>query len=64
MTKKQRRLNVIRLPEVCEKVGLSKPTIYRLMAAGKFPKSMSLTDRAVGWLEKDVDDFILARCSA
>ena len=61
MSKKQQRLNMIRLPEVCEKVGLSKPSIYRLMKLGKFPQSRKISERATGWIESEIDDFILSR---
>lgn len=56
MSKKQQNLNILRLPAVCNKIGLSKPTVYRLMKQGRFPKSVPLTGiRAVGWIESEVD---------
>ncbi len=45
-------------------VGLSRSTIYALMAAGKFPKSISLGERAVGWLESDIQGWIDSRVTA
>jgi prophage regulatory protein len=39
-----------RLPQVLDKYGISKPTVYRLMKEGKFPKPVKLTgSRAVAW---------------
>lgn len=32
----------------------SRASLYRLMKAGKFPKSLKLGDAKIGWLEKDV----------
>ncbi len=55
------KIKVIRLPEVCNRVGLSKPSIYRLMAKGIFPASRKISERAVGWLESDVNEFITSR---
>jgi prophage regulatory protein len=34
--------------------GLSIPYIYELMTAGKFPRPVPLSDRAVGWLGEDI----------
>lgn len=47
-----------RLNGVKSMVGLSRSTIYALMAAGKFPKSISLGERSVGWLESEVEEWI------
>ena len=53
-----------RLSGVKSMVGLSRSTIYALMAAGKFPKSISLGERAVGWLESDIQGWIDSRVTA
>ena len=46
---------IIRLPEVLEMTGLSKSTVYRLMAHdGRFPRSVKLGERATGWKFKEV----------
>ncbi len=49
---------VLRLPSVKEQTGLSRSTIYLRIKKGDFPKPISLGDRAVGWLEKDIDDWL------
>jgi prophage regulatory protein len=49
---------IIRLPEVKNKTGLSRSSIYLRMSLSVFPKSISLGDRAIGWLESDVDEWI------
>jgi len=46
------------LKEVMQRVGLSKPGIYKLIRKGKFPKQLHLTGRCVGWRECDIDDWI------
>ena len=56
--------NVRRLGVVISMVGLSRSTIYLLMAAGEFPKSISLGKRAVGWLESDIHAWIDSRITA
>ena len=53
-----------RLNGVISMVGLSRSTIYALMAANKFPKSISLGARSVGWLESDIHAWIDSRITA
>ncbi|MFY9940128.1 MAG: AlpA family phage regulatory protein [Silvibacterium sp.] len=50
--------NVLRLPQVKIKVGLSRSSIYAAVAQGKFPNPIRLGARAVGWLESDVDKWV------
>ena len=49
---------LIRLPEVLKRCGISKRTIYRLEAAGRFPARRQLGPRAVGWAESEVLGWI------
>jgi prophage regulatory protein len=53
--------NLKRLPDVLKRVGYSRSTIYQLIAEGRFPKPISLGERAVAWLESDIDAWIEAR---
>lgn len=59
---------VLRLPRVLEITGLSRASVYRLEKAGAFPKHVSLTQRASGWLESEVlawlDERLARRDSA
>ena len=55
---------IIRLPQVKQRTGLSRSTIYALIKDGKFNAPISLGARAVGWLDSDVDEFITARVNA
>lgn len=55
---------IIRLSGVKNMVGLSRSTVYSLIAAGKFPKSISLGERSVGWLESDIQAWIDSRITA
>ncbi|EHH2531201.1 AlpA family transcriptional regulator [Vibrio parahaemolyticus] len=54
---------IIRLPEVITRTGLSRSSIYLRMSKGDFPRSISLGERAVGWVEGDVDLWVEARIS-
>ena len=60
VSKKQR---LIRLPEVKERVGLSKSHIYLLQAQGLFPKAIKLREggRAAGYIESEIDTYIQGR---
>ncbi|MFT6208180.1 MAG: prophage regulatory protein [Colwellia sp.] len=55
---------IIRLPAVKDKTGLSRSSIYLRMTKGDFPQSISLGDRAVGWLETDVEQWLEDKISA
>jgi len=37
---------------------LSSSTIYRLMANNSFPKQVKLSDRAIGWVDSEIEEFI------
>jgi prophage regulatory protein len=52
---------ILRLPAIIEITGLSRSTIYLWMANNEFPQPISLGGRAVGWLENDIDDWIVER---
>ena len=49
---------ILRLPQVKDRTGLSRSSIYLRMANNEFPSTISLGGRAVGWLEKDIDDWL------
>jgi prophage regulatory protein len=44
-----------------ERVPLHPSTIWRMEAAGRFPKRIRLGTRAVGWLEHEVNAWIAER---
>jgi prophage regulatory protein len=52
---------LLRLPQVMSRVGLRPTRIYELMGDGLFPKPIRLGERAVAWLESEVDFWILAQ---
>ena len=51
-------INVLRLPEVKKMTGLSRSSIYAMVANKSFPKPIKLGERAVGWLETEVAEWI------
>ena len=54
----------LRLPEVVDRTGVSRSTIYKLMAQGKFPKSRRLTSRTVGWGDAEIAAWMDTRKAA
>ena len=49
---------ILRLPDVTERVGRKRSSIYFMVAKGEFPKSIKLGKRSVGWLESEIDNWI------
>ena len=49
---------LLRLPEVMEITGLSKTTIYRLMALARFPQNIQLGSNCVAWIAAEIYQFI------
>ena len=54
---------ILKRTQVQARTGISRSGIYQKMAAGEFPKSISLGPRAVGWLESSVEEWIQSRIS-
>ncbi len=52
---------ILRLPEVINRVGLKRASIYAAVARGSFPKQIALGDRAVGWIEREIDAWLAGR---
>lgn len=52
---------ILRLPAVKARTGLSRSSIYLRAAQGQFPKPISLGDRAVGWVEAEIDRWVEQR---
>ena len=57
---------ILRMREICQKLGLCPSTVHDLVARGIFIKPFTLIPggRAVGWLEVDVDQWICERKEA
>jgi len=66
MVKTSNTNRILRMRENSKKVGLGPSSIYDLVSKGLFPKPFQLVPggRAVGWLEDDIDQWILERKTA
>ena len=49
---------ILRLPEVENKTGRKRSSIYADISEGKFPAPINLGARAVGWLESEINQWI------
>ena len=60
------QLQVIRHNQVCEKLQISSAKLFDMVAKGQFLRPFTLIPggRAVGYLERDVDQWILDRKAA
>ncbi len=52
---------LLKLPDVIDRVGMAKSSIYRAMRDGEFPNPVSIGPGAVAWLESELDEWIGAR---
>ena len=46
---------------VMQRVGLSRPSIYRLMSHGDFPRPLRVGVRGVRWRSEDIDHWLAGR---
>ncbi len=52
---------VVRVDEVISRTGLSRTTLWRLERRGAFPARRQLSPGTVGWIEAEVEAWILGR---
>jgi len=55
---------ILRLKAAIELSGLGRSTLLVLEAKGEFPKKIKLSERAIGFLESEVEAWILDRAAA
>jgi prophage regulatory protein len=49
---------IIRLNTVLSRTGLSRSTIYRMIAEGTFPPQIKISTNGAGWKESDINRWI------
>ncbi|ASL93809.1 DNA-binding protein [Serratia marcescens] len=49
---------LIRLPDVLMITGLKRSTVYQKMKSDKFPKSVSIGERSVAWVESEINGWV------
>lgn len=58
------QLQILKRRAVEAVTGLSRSSVYRLAAAGQFPKPIQIGPRAVGWRADEIDRWIEERTAA
>lgn len=52
---------IMRLPEVIQRCGIQRSTIYLWMSRGDFPQAKRIGAKAVGWDSQEIDRWIADR---
>jgi len=53
-----KKSKVLKINEVVELTSLPRSTVYFLIKKRKFPKPIRLSDRRVGWLYRDIVEWL------
>jgi prophage regulatory protein len=57
-TSKRQVHRLLRAAEVCERLGISRATLWRWERAGHLPARRRVGPNSVAWLEVEVEEFI------
>ena len=49
---------ILRRNQLEANLGISRSTIYQMMASGEFPKPLKIGRRAVGWRAEDIEKWL------
>lgn len=52
---------LVRMPEVCKRIGMSRSSLYKMINLKTFPPPKRLGGRSVAWLESDIETWIDSR---
>ena len=52
---------MLRMPDVMSRVGLSRTSIWRRVRAGTFPAPIELGANSIGWPENAISEWITSR---
>lgn len=59
--KKTNEIVILRCPQVQEKTGLCRSTLYKLISDDNFPRPIKLGPRTSGWVLGEVEDWLAER---
>ncbi|HAS21597.1 MAG TPA: transcriptional regulator [Idiomarina loihiensis] len=54
-------MTLIKIKDVMKATSLARPTIYKYIKNGTFPRPVSLGGRAVAWVREEIEDWIEQR---
>lgn len=49
---------ILRRTQIEQMLGISRSSIYQMMADGEFPRPLKLGRRAVGWRSDDIETWL------
>ena len=49
---------LLKAREVCEMLGISRATLYRMIRQGKFPRPVKLSADSSRWPSQEVEDYM------
>ena len=52
---------LLRKPVVLQRCGISSSTLHRLIQEGAFPRPIQIANRAVAWVEHEIEEWIASR---
>lgn len=55
------RTTMLRVDDVVQRTGLSKSQILRMVTASAFPKPIKLSQRAVAWIDEEIETWLRER---
>ena len=57
-------LSIIRPSELADILSVSPVTVWRMEKRGELPPRKKISNRCVGWLEKDIEEWLESRPNA
>ena len=61
LTEANRGLKLLDLKATCEKTNLSRSMLWKTRKSDDFPKPRQITPKRIGWIESEIDDWIMSR---
>ena len=52
---------MLRVPDVLDRIGVSRRTLYRWRADGTFPQALRLGANSIGWPRHIIDEWLANR---
>ena len=60
-TTEDAKIQMLRMPDVIQRTGLSRSTIYSLMAKGKFPRQIHVSENTTAWAAHEIEAYLAER---
>ena len=54
-------IKTIQVNNLCEMLSVSRSTLWRLEKMGELPPRRKITNRTVGWLESEIEEWLKSR---